>query len=124
MKKKVLLIDDDAINNFINVNLLRTLSISDDIQTALNGEEGLKYIMQCPSEKTPSLIFLDINMPVMNGFEFLERYNEISFENKDKVKVVMLSTSSNQDDLNKVNSLGLKLINKPLTQEKILSLFR
>jgi CheY-like chemotaxis protein len=125
---QILLIDDDDVNNYINSRLLKKLAISDNIQIAVNGEEGLSYLYpltNAPEEDIPDLILLDINMPVVDGFEFLERFTNLKFEEKQPV-VVMLTTSSNEKDISRVNlHPGVaNYLNKPLTEEKIKSILQ
>ena len=71
----------------------------------------------------PNLILLDINMPVMDGFEFLQKYNLLEADSKRDTIVVMLTTSTHMNDMDKLISNGnIDLVNKPLTQEKLLQL--
>ena len=120
----VLLVDDDGVTNFINNRLLKKLNLTDCIQTAINGKEGLKYLAEYAksNENTcPELIFLDLNMPVIDGFEFLDEFNKLTFANKEKVKVIILTTSTHQKDINQiVSQKSIGYINKPLTEEKVL----
>jgi CheY-like chemotaxis protein len=120
-----LLVDDDHITNFINRRLINKLDLTEKVATVTNGEEALEYVKDyCMINKEccPELILLDINMPVMNGLEFLKEYNNLEFENKRKVLVVMLSTSNNPSDLEKVEAYKVDdFISKPLTEEKLLS---
>lgn len=122
----ILMVDDDQINNFINLKLFRKLNIAHELKTALNGDEALRHINEyCVSGKgcCPWLIFLDINMPVMNGFEFIEAYQKLSFENKEKIRIIILTTSSNPKDMAKIKELGInEFMNKPLTEEKVKAL--
>jgi CheY-like chemotaxis protein len=120
----ILLIDDDSINNFINERLIRKLNVANEIKVALNGEDGLEYIKKNCSSKDgkacPELILLDINMPVMNGFDFIRAFENIEIKNKPKVKIIILTTSRNQKDVEILKSLGnFEFINKPLTEEKL-----
>ncbi len=120
-----LLVDDDQINNFINQRLIEELVITSELNLVNNGLEALDYLKEnCYAEnKCPELILLDINMPVMDGFEFLQEFTELSFPNKEKVKIVMLTTSTSQKDLEKLENFQVAgYINKPLTEEKILEL--
>ncbi len=121
-----LLVDDDTITNFINRRLIKKLDIAEKVATVTNGEEALDYLRDfCTinNECCPELIFLDINMPVMNGLEFLKEYSNLEFENKRKVLVVMLSTSSNPSDLEMVKNFKInEFISKPLTEEKLKNL--
>lgn len=122
----VLLIDDDDVNNFINARILKKLSISENIKVCPNGEEGLRYLhhLASCSEELPDLILLDINMPVMDGFEFLEHFSNLNFNEKRPV-VIMLSTSSNEKDLHQLNQYPYVAgyLNKPLNEGKFMALF-
>lgn len=122
----ILLVDDDNITNFINKRLISKHLENPKIEVALNGEEGIDYIKDnCNSADRvcPELILLDINMPVMDGIEFLSIFNKMDFNNKENVKVAILTTSSNQKDVDKVKNLGdFEYINKPLTEAKLKNL--
>lgn len=121
----ILLIDDDQINNFINKRIIGKLEITDNVSIASNGEEALDYIQKyCKkSGNCPELIFLDINMPVMNGFEFLNEFKNIDLNNKNQVKIIVLTTSSNPGDMQKLKQYSIKgFLNKPLTEKKILEI--
>lgn len=123
----VLLVDDDKINNYINERLIKKLNLASQINVAFNGEEALEALEQLitTESKSNGFIFLDINMPVMDGFEFLEVFKEKYQSINGKVTIVMLTTSTNSKDLEKVKSAGIAgYINKPLTEQKILELFQ
>ncbi len=131
MKKKlncVLLIDDDLGTNFINQMLIKKADITDNIQTVLNGKEAIDFITNKGKyEKAgnvfpkPMLTLLDINMPVMDGWEFLEIYKNLEIHQKGEIIIVMLTTSLNPDDKRRAENFsdvsGFK--NKPLTLEII-----
>lgn len=116
-----LLVDDDRINNFLNQRLLDGLNITDKLLTALNGQEALVLLEQeCRQAQCPALILLDVNMPVMNGFEFLEAYDKLQITPKEPVIIIMLTTSLHPRDVERVQQLGIAgFINKPLTREKV-----
>ncbi|HXA00784.1 MAG TPA: response regulator [Cytophagaceae bacterium] len=118
----ILLIDDDSITNFINERLIRKLNVTNGVKVAMNGEEAIQYIEGLceKGELCPELILLDINMPVMNGFEFIRAFENLNIKNKDKVKIIILTTSKNIKDVELLKSLGnFEFINKPLTEEKL-----
>jgi CheY-like chemotaxis protein len=120
--KTVLLIDDDSINNFINARLIKKCKISDDVNVMSNGKEAILYLNECLIKKLPcpELILLDINMPVMDGFEFLNAFNDLDFFNKAEVVIIMLTTSSNPKDLERLSEANISgFLNKPLTESMV-----
>ena len=124
---KVLLVDDDNITNFINIRLIRKMGIAEEVVSSQNGAEALDYIKNKASgtQSCPELIFLDINMPVMNGFEFLEAFNSADSCTKKPV-VVILTTSSNENDMLRLKQSALVsgFLNKPLTEAKMQEVYK
>lgn len=126
----VLLVDDDPVANFLNESLLQELQVAQHITVAHNGEEALGYIKEnwrrdkaSSAKPCYKLILLDINMPVMNGFEFLNHYQQMAQD--DEVCVAMLSSSDNQRDLETARAYNIKAyLQKPLDEEKIKHLLR
>ncbi len=118
----IFLVDDDPINNLINKRLLGKVGIANNIVEFLEGEEALLKLNDI-EPNISILIFLDINMPVLNGWEFLEKYQE-QYENRSD-KIVMLSSSIDYQD--RFKAQGYKVIcgflEKPLTLDKIKTQF-
>lgn len=125
MKKldTILLIDDDPATNFLHKYVLEKESCAENIISFQNAEEAIEYIKKTIEKgfHFPELIFLDINMPRMNGWEFIEAYNKISKQNKISKIVVMLTTSLDTRDREKAESIKEinEFLSKPLTPEKI-----
>ena len=115
--------DDDPTTNYLNESLLRSLSVTDQFIVARDGIEALALLeSQCvaPSTSCPALILLDVNMPVMNGMEFLEAYQRLPQEHRDAIIIVVLTTSMNSTDLARLDELPIAgLASKPLTQDKV-----
>lgn len=114
----VFLVDDDPINNLINRRLLTKTGISNRIEEFLGGEDALAKIKDLdPGDSL--LIFLDINMPVLNGWEFLNKYLDIYPNRNDKI--VILSSSIDFQDRQKAEEYPVVsgFLEKPLTIEKI-----
>jgi CheY-like chemotaxis protein len=122
----ILLVDDDKITNFLNQLLLNDLGVAQQVLTAENGQEALRIIQeQCESNDCPALILLDVNMPVMNGFEFLEAYHELSYPHKQSTIVVMLTTSLHPRDVKRLTGMPIQgFLNKPLTKVMIQELMQ
>ena len=115
---KVLLIDDNSIDNFVNKKLIEMTGFASDVEVYESGEEALKALKERKKDQLPDVIFLDIMMPVMDGFAFLEEFNKLGQDHREKCKIIMLSTSESFQDLNKANKNPLvqKFLNKPLTE--------
>jgi CheY-like chemotaxis protein len=92
----ILLIDDDEPTNFLNRLTLEQVGCARRIHTAQSGQEALDYLRDTASR--PDLIFLDINMPAMDGWEFLDRYRTLPPARKADIVLIMLTTSLNPDD--------------------------
>lgn len=131
MSKKInniLLIDDDTVNNFIVINTLNKLDITENIDSVLNGADGIEYITKVINNDpklTPAVIFLDINMPIMDGWEFLEEFEKFSDDVKKQCKIYMVSSSVYEDDIAKSKQFTsvIDFISKPLMREKIMDIY-
>jgi CheY-like chemotaxis protein len=119
---KVLLVDDDEVTNFLNEDIIREMDFAEEVKVARNGKEALNYIEQtcnpATEAKTVDLILLDINMPVMDGFEFLQHFNAMPA--RQGSKIIILTTSDNYRDMQRAEKYNIQgYINKPLSKEKI-----
>jgi CheY-like chemotaxis protein len=123
MKKKlncILLVDDSPDDNHYHQIVINEMDITNSIQVSNNGLEAIEFLKK-ENQIIPELIFLDINMPKMNGWEFLEKYKYLEVTQKAKIIVMMLSTSTNPDDIKKAKEIeevtGFQT--KPMTRETI-----
>lgn len=114
---KILIIDDNIIDQIVTKQLLKkTLGIT-DISTANNGKEGIQWIRDHKSNTEESLIILlDIKMPEMDGFEFLLEYETLPEELKKETQIFMLSSTLNPNDIARAknNQYVKNLLSKPL----------
>src|SRR5687768_15477579 len=116
----IMLIDDNHDDNFFHEREIKKGNSTNIVITKNSGKAALEYLR---SRKDPhsDLIFLDINMPGMNGWEFLKEYNCLDKDLQGRAVIIMLTTSDNDDDVEKANSWSFisDYITKPLTKEKM-----
>ena len=136
MKNKInciLLIDDDEPTNFLSQMIIEQADCAAEIQIAYSGGQAIDYLTSQGTSTSgqntyprPDLIFLDINMPAMNGWEFLQKYNSLEKEHKGNIVIIMLTTSLNPDD--RLRSKDFPDVsgfeNKPLTRVKLEALLK
>jgi CheY-like chemotaxis protein len=123
----VMLIDDNEIDNFINQKMIEGCGFSANVYVHTSGKSALEFYGNLartagmPAELFPKVIFLDINMPIMDGFQFLDEFEKIAVKQSEPVKIVMLTTSINPIDIEKANKgkFVAKFLNKPLTQKHL-----
>ena len=113
-----MLIDEDEIDNIINQKIIESNNFSERVMVFQTGTEALDFLRvnSRVAENLPDLIFLDINMPIMDGFQFLEEFEKLDSPILDKSKIIMLSSSISPRDIDRAasNRFVKKYLNKPL----------
>jgi CheY-like chemotaxis protein len=135
MKKKakysrIMLVDDSEIDNFINQKMIEGYGFAERIYIHTSSKSALEFLTSLKTtgpmmkDLLPEIIFLDINMPIMDGFQFLDEFHKMGEEVKSICKVVMLTSSVNPADIenSKKVTTVVSYINKPLTKEALASL--
>ncbi|WP_162052709.1 response regulator [Pontibacter pamirensis] len=123
----VLLVDDDETTNYLNKRLLSEMQIASEILVLSNGKEALEYLAKAcdavpdAAFKCPDLIFLDIKMPVMDGFTFLEEYEKRGLNMRDHMIILMLTSSASFYDLERLKNFKKvrKHFSKALTKHDV-----
>ena len=123
--KSILLVDDDHSNNFLNKIFISQLDLDVEVDIALNGQEALDHINNALI--TPCLLILDLRMPVMDGWQFLEAYHEqVPKEVKDQIVIVVITISGDKADASKArkNQYVQHFVQKPLSDLKFKKLVK
>lgn len=123
----VMLIDDNEIDNLINQKMIESINMADNIFIHSGAKSALEYLRNIEKIKIgaenflPNYIFLDIDMPLMDGFQFVDEFEKLSDITKNFCKVVLLTSSFDPKDISKSrkNNYILKYLNKPLTQDSL-----
>lgn len=121
---KVLIIDDDPILIMVCTRLMKITGFSEEVMAAREGKEAidkLRSLIGQPEDELPKLILLDINMPVMNGWEFLSEYLRIIDQFSKIIPVFMLSSTIDQADFDKAKTYHVVkgFYSKPLTKDNL-----
>lgn len=123
----VMLIDDNEIDNLINQKMIESINLSDNIFIHSGAKSALEYLKNIQKitsdniEFLPELIFLDLDMPLMDGFQFIDEFEKLNENTKKYCKIILLTSSLDPKDMakSKKNVNILKHLNKPLTQENL-----
>jgi len=127
MIKHILLIDDNEIDSYITRQLLTKHNIAETISMMLSAPDALEYLdgLVKSQQPFPDVIFLDIRMPEMDGFGFLDNYHGYPEGHKSSCSIIMLTSSQNSDDITraKANSYVKEYLQKPITKDAVSKLF-
>ncbi|MET3029359.1 response regulator [Flavobacterium sp. UW10123] len=123
MLEQILCIDDDPITLMLCKKVISKSSFSHEVITAQNGEEALHHFnvlkyTKDKAKKRPELIFLDLNMPIMSGWEFLDHFTSPDYREFNAVPVIVLSSTIDPEDLAKAKKypIIIDFLSKPITQ--------
>lgn len=121
MVSKAVLIDDSDIDLFIQRRFLEVYKFSEELILYRSAEEALNWLRMLNGEAPPDIIFLDLNMPDIDGFSFLENFDELPENIRSRSKIVVLTSSNNKKDkeLAFLNQNVIQFITKPLKQADI-----
>jgi CheY-like chemotaxis protein len=119
----VMLVDDNDTDNFISKRIIEITKFAKEVEIKNSGKSALEYLdkHKDDSERLPNIIFLDINMPIVDGFVFLYEFEKFNDLVRNKCKVIILSSSDNKRDIDKIvnNDHVIKFITKPLTESAL-----
>lgn len=135
MDMNIMIVDDNKIDLFVGQKIIEKVSAGSNIRTFTSANAAIVFLKILegkdvyPTMFTPDIILLDINMPEMDGFQFLDEFNKLTRINKTKIKIYMLTSSTNSQDIKKAQNQNscVGFLNKPLTTnnfEKIAVEFR
>lgn len=123
---KILLVDENEADNYLHKLIISEAEVAESVVDQPDGKAALEYLEKGADQLPPDLIFLDINMPRMNGWEFLEAYAQLPDELQSAVVIVMLTTSVFSKDRERAERLPnfSGFLSKPLTEENLLKVIQ
>ncbi len=124
MNFQAVIVDDDDIFNMLSRKMIQKCGFHPEPKTFLNGRLAVEYFKETYSDNQTYVIFLDINMPVMDGWEFLESIE--SFAHPDNMLIFMVTSSTDEEDINRANSnkYVLKYLAKPVLSDDLRDLMK
>jgi CheY-like chemotaxis protein len=123
---RILLVDDNEADNYLHKLIITETGVAESVVDMLDGEAALEYLKSNPEDQAPDLIFLDINMPRMNGWEFIEAYEQLPLVKKSAIVIIMLTTPVFGKDRERAEKMPhfSGFLNKPLAEEDLLEVVR
>ena len=123
-RSQFIIIDDNLIDQFITKKLLKKGLDVNPVYIANNGKEGMNWLLK-NQKPSPLIILLDIQMPIMDGFEFLEEFDKLPEDVKERIEIFVLSSTLDTDEIKKVkeNKYVSDFWNKPFRLETLRSVF-
>jgi CheY-like chemotaxis protein len=119
----VLLVEDDPITVMVCDRIIKMTAFSDNVSSCVNGKIALEHLnrLKDGGVPLPEIIFLDINMPVMNGWDFLEEFEGIKTMFQELPRIYILSSTVDPEDYKKAEAFSLveSFISKPLSKESL-----
>lgn len=123
----VMLIDDNEIDNFINAKIIESSGFAERVYVHTSSKSALEFLQNVQRDKhldlslIPDILFLDINMPIMDGQQFIEEYSKLDSKICNQGKIVMLTSSVNPSDNDKYKAMNhvIEYLLKPLTKKQL-----
>lgn len=117
VRLSALLVDDDPVSHFINTRVLRHIGLA-KIDTADNGQEALDRMMQRENKSAPDIIFVDLNMPVLDGFGLIEELKKLTSHDPAKIEIVVLTSSIDMTEKRRAEEMGIShFLSKPASEQ-------
>ncbi|WP_044402170.1 response regulator [Lacinutrix sp. Hel_I_90] len=126
-KSNILLVDDDKVYLFIMNKIISALSSELEVSSFTDGEQAVKFLERCTEEdiKLPEVIFLDINMPFLDGWGFLAEFKKLKSKIHKKINIYMVSSSSREEDVQRAAQFKelTGYVVKPIEEDKLVEIF-
>lgn len=120
----IMLIDDDRLTNFLSEMVINESNFCERVESFMSAKKALLYLQNSQALELPDIILVDINMPGMDGWEFLEEFSKIKFSTSNVPKIFMVTTSLNPDDKKRASEISTLsgFYRKPLTSDTLASI--
>ncbi|MCC5917745.1 MAG: response regulator [Cryomorphaceae bacterium] len=120
MSNNLLIVDDDPIIHLISKRFLSKIGFEEGILSFMNGQEAMDFISESYQNESKYLILLDLNMPIMNGWEFLESMRSNSLAQNENITIIVVTSSIDKEDEDRARAYEIvhDYLSKPLTLEQ------
>lgn len=120
--KSVLLIDDDHVSRFLCTKVLERIGSFSEIYDAANGQKAINWLSDNYQNtgNLPDFILLDLNMPIMDGFAFLEAFKKLNIPEKESIRIVIVTSSDDVTDIKRAKEMGVPdYFTKPVSEDTL-----
>jgi CheY-like chemotaxis protein len=120
-----LIIDDDPVSNFISSEVIRRANLAKQIHIASDGGKALAFLIEYYDKNhvIPELLIVDLNMPIMDGYEFLEGFEKLFSGSKGNTKIIIVSNLFHKNDIKVLQEMGFTdFLDKPLSSAKLMAI--
>lgn len=126
--KNLTIVDDDDIFVFLTTKIIEQTNLVDLIKVFGNGLDAINFLKENKNnvDALPDIILLDLSMPIMNGWQFLEKYNKLNPTIGKKITIYICSSSISPDDITRAKTISevSDYIIKPITKDKLIDLIK
>ena len=117
--KRIILVDDDPTTNYLNKLIIEKTGLVDDVVAFESAEQAIDHLLSNGNGEVDGLVLLDLNMPIMNGWQFLDKYEQIKPEAKTKIVILTSSINPSDKQMAEDRSLVVDYKAKPLSSDML-----
>jgi CheY-like chemotaxis protein len=122
MGKKIMVVDDDPVHTMVLEEKIRKTGLADQVLVFYQSEEALRFLHDCPESQLPDVLLVDINMPDMNGWDFLDNYADLPHKQSTQVYMISSSTARREKARALAEPHVSGCLHKPVTGQQLVGI--